>query len=81
MGSSVRSRARTRPHYAPTDGDPPRYALTAVVLYLIFNHASTLLDRRAEIRTLVMMQMIAFLLLCIGIQFMLTGSAEFNVKP
>jgi multiple antibiotic resistance protein len=56
-------------------------ALTAWVLYLIFKHASTLLDRLGEIGTLVMMRMFAFLLLCIGLQFMFTGWAEFTLKP
>jgi multiple antibiotic resistance protein len=56
-------------------------ALTALVLYLTFKHASTLLDRLGEIGTLVMMRMIAFLLLSIGIQFMFTGWAEFTLKP
>jgi multiple antibiotic resistance protein len=53
-------------------------ALTAIVLYLIFKHATTLIERLGEIGTLVMMRMVAFLLLCIGIQFMFTGWAEFN---
>ena len=56
-------------------------ALTAVILYLTFKHAGTLLERLGDIGTLVMMRMIAFLLLCIGIQFMFTGWAEFNAKP
>ena len=51
-------------------------ALTACALYFTFKHAATLLDRLGEIGTLVMMRMIAFLLLCIGIQFMVTGWAE-----
>jgi multiple antibiotic resistance protein len=55
-------------------------ALTALVLYVTFKHASTLLDRLGEIGTLVMMRMIAFLLLSIGIQFMFTGWVEFNLK-
>jgi multiple antibiotic resistance protein len=56
-------------------------AITAFVLYLTFKHAGTLLDRLGEIGTLVMMRMIAFLLLCIGIQFIFTGWAEFSLKP
>jgi multiple antibiotic resistance protein len=55
-------------------------ALTAWVLYLTFKHASVLLDRLGEIGTLVMMRMFAFLLLCIGIQFMFTGWAEFKLQ-
>jgi multiple antibiotic resistance protein len=56
-------------------------ALTALVLYVTFKHASTLLDRLGEIGTLVMMRMIAFLLLSIGIQFMFTGWVEFTLEP
>jgi multiple antibiotic resistance protein len=55
-------------------------ALTALVLYVTFRHASTLLDRLGEIGTLVMMRMIAFLLLSIGIQFMFTGWVEFTLE-
>ena len=53
-------------------------ALTASALYLIFKHSGTLLDRLGDIGTLVMMRMIAFILLCIGLQFLFTGWAEFN---
>lgn len=53
--------------------------LVAFVLYLIFKHAGTLLEQLGEIGGLVMMRMVAFLLLCIGIQFMFTGWAEFYV--
>ena len=56
-------------------------ALTAVVIYLTFKHASVLLDRLGEIGTLVMMRLFAFLLLCIGIQFMFTGWAELTRTP
>jgi multiple antibiotic resistance protein len=55
-------------------------ALVAVVLYLTFKHAGMLLDRLGDIGTLVMMRMIAFLLLCIGIQFIFTGWVEFSLK-
>ena len=53
--------------------------LVAYVLYLTFRHAGTLLEKLGEIGGLVMMRMVAFLLLCIGIQFMFTGWAEFYV--
>ena len=53
-------------------------ALTVFALYLIFKHSGTLLDRLGDIGTLVMMRMIAFVLLCIGLQFLFTGWAEFN---
>jgi multiple antibiotic resistance protein len=55
-------------------------ALTAWVIYLTFKHASALLDRLGEIGTLVMMRLFAFLLLCIGIQFMFTGWVEFKLQ-
>ena len=55
-------------------------ALTVFALYLIFKHSGSLLDRLGDIGTLVMMRMIAFVLLCIGLQFLFTGWAEFN-KP
>jgi multiple antibiotic resistance protein len=51
--------------------------LVAYLLYLTFRHAATLLEKLGEIGGLVMMRMVAFLLLCIGIQFMFTGWAEF----
>jgi multiple antibiotic resistance protein len=51
--------------------------LVAYILYLTFRHAATLLEKLGEIGGLVMMRMVAFLLLCIGIQFMFTGWAEF----
>ena len=53
-------------------------AVTALILYLIFKHAAILLERLGEIGTLVMMRMMAFILLCIGIQFMFTGWTELN---
>lgn len=53
-------------------------ALTAFILYLIFKHAGTLLERLGEIGTLVLMRMMAFILLCIGIQFIFTGWVELN---
>jgi multiple antibiotic resistance protein len=53
-------------------------ALTAFILYLIFKHAATLLERLGEIGTLVMMRMMAFILVCIGIQFIFTGWVDLN---
>jgi multiple antibiotic resistance protein len=54
-------------------------ALTAYVLYLTFKHAAALLDKLGEIGGLVMVRVVAFLLLCIGIQFIFTGWEEFYV--
>jgi multiple antibiotic resistance protein len=51
-------------------------AITAVILYLIFKHAASLLDRLGDMGMLVMMRFMAFILLCIGIQFMFTGWVE-----
>lgn len=53
-------------------------ALTAVVLYFIFQHAAALLEKLGEVGTLVMMRLLAFILLCIGVEFMWTGWADLN---
>jgi multiple antibiotic resistance protein len=50
--------------------------LTAAVLYLIFANAAAVLSRLGTIGTLVMMRLMAFILLCIGIQIMWNGLAE-----
>jgi multiple antibiotic resistance protein len=52
------------------------------VIYLVYKHAATLLARLGEVGTLVMMRLVAFILLCIGIEIMWTGWAELNhLKP
>ena len=57
-------------------------AITAGVIYLVYKHAATLLARLGEVGTLVMMRLVAFILLCIGIEIMWTGWAELNhLKP
>lgn len=53
-------------------------ALTALVLYVVFRNAARLLDRLGEVGTLVMMRLIAFILLCIGIEIMWEGWAALN---
>ena len=53
-------------------------AVTSFILYLTFKHAAPLLERLGEIGTLVLMRMMAFILLCIGIQFIFTGWVELN---
>ena len=53
-------------------------ALVSLVLYLIFKNSVTVLARLGKIGTLVMIRMMAFILLCIGIQIMWTGWAELN---
>ena len=57
-------------------------ALVSLVLYFLFGNAASVLRRLGEIGTLVMMRLMAFILLCIGIQIMWTGWAELNgMKP
>ena len=53
-------------------------ALTSLVLYFIFKHAAALLERLGEVGTLVMMRLLAFILLCVGVEFMWTGWADLN---
>jgi multiple antibiotic resistance protein len=74
---------------AQIPNDPVRYALgvlvavsgaalVSVALYLIFRNSAAVLARLGKIGTLVMIRMMAFILLCIGIQIMWTGWAELN---
>lgn len=57
-------------------------AITAGVIYVVYKHAATLLARLGDVGTLVMMRLVAFILLCIGIEIMWTGWAELNhLKP
>ncbi|GAA5166576.1 MarC family protein [Viridibacterium curvum] len=56
-------------------------ALTVLVVYLVYRHAVTLLSRLGEVGTLVMMRLLAFILLCIGVEIMWTGWAELNHIP
>lgn len=53
-------------------------ALTAVVLYIIFRNSARLLNRLGEVGMLVMARLMAFILLCIGIEIMWTGWSELN---
>jgi multiple antibiotic resistance protein len=53
-------------------------AITSLVVYLCYRHAPLLLKRLGEVGTLVMMQLLAFILFCIGIEIMWTGWAELN---
>jgi multiple antibiotic resistance protein len=52
--------------------------LVSLVLYLIFRNSAAVLGWLGEIGTMVMMRLMAFILLCIGIQIMWTGWAELN---
>ena len=53
-------------------------AIVAVCLYLIFKNSTRVLNWLGDVGTLVMMRLMAFILLCIGIQIMWTGWAELN---
>lgn len=53
-------------------------ALVSICLYLIFKNSARVLMWLGEIGTLVMMRLMAFILLCIGIQIMWNGWAELN---
>jgi multiple antibiotic resistance protein len=53
-------------------------ALTALVVYLVFANSARVLGKLGEIGTLVMMRLFAFILLCIGIQFIWDGWAQLN---
>jgi multiple antibiotic resistance protein len=57
-------------------------ALVSLVLYFVFGNAAWVLRRLGEIGTLVMMRLMAFILLCVGIQIMWNGWAELQgMKP
>jgi multiple antibiotic resistance protein len=69
--------------------DPVKYALGVAVaacgaaivsltLYLIFKNSVAVLAKLGKIGTLVMIRLMAFILLCIGIQIIWTGWAELN---
>ena len=53
-------------------------ALVSLCLYLIFRHSTRVLVWLGDVGTLVMMRLMAFILLCIGIQIMWNGWAELN---
>ena len=53
-------------------------ALVSLALYFVFGNAATVLRWLGEIGTLVMMRLMAFILLCIGIQIMWNGWFELN---
>ncbi len=52
--------------------------LTVAVIYLVYRNASALMARLGEVGSLVMTRLMAFVLLCIGIQILWTGWAELN---
>jgi multiple antibiotic resistance protein len=53
-------------------------ALVSMALYLIFANSAAVMARLGRVGTLVMIRLMAFILLCIGIQIMWTGWAELN---
>ena len=55
--------------------------LVSIVLYLVLRNAAAVLARLGEVGTLVMTRLMAFILLCIGIQIIWTGWAELNGLP
>ena len=52
--------------------------LVSVVLYFVLKNSAAVLAKLGEVGTLVMTRLMAFILLCIGIQIMWTGWAELN---
>ena len=52
--------------------------ITVLVIYLCYRHAPAMLSKLGEIGTMVMMRLFAFILLCIGIEFIWTGWASLN---
>lgn len=53
-------------------------AIVSLALYFVFKNSVAVLARLGRIGTLVMIRMMAFILLCIGIEIMWTGWAELN---
>lgn len=56
-------------------------AITIAIVYLVFRNGGRLLMRMGEVGTLVMMRLMAFVLLCIGIQILWTGWTDLNRLP
>jgi multiple antibiotic resistance protein len=52
--------------------------LTVAAIYLVYRNAAALMARLGEVGALVMTRMMAFVLLCIGIEIIWTGWAELN---
>ena len=52
--------------------------LVSLVLYLIFRNSARVITWLGEIGMLVLMRLMAFILLCIGIQIVWNGWAELN---
>jgi multiple antibiotic resistance protein len=52
--------------------------LTVAVIYLVYRHSARLMARLGEVGALVMTRLMAFVLLCLGIEILWTGWAELN---
>jgi len=68
----------TTQYFAGAAGAAVGAALVSLVLYFLFKNSRTVLDRLGEIGTMVMIRMLAFILLCVGIQIMWNGWSELN---
>jgi multiple antibiotic resistance protein len=55
--------------------------LTVAVIYLVYRHAGRLMAHLGEVGALVMTRLMAFVLLCVGIEILWTGWAELNRLP
>lgn len=55
--------------------------MVALVLYLLYKNSARVLAWLGEVGVLVMMRLMAFILLCVGIQFMWNGWSELNALP
>jgi multiple antibiotic resistance protein len=55
--------------------------LTVAVIYLVYRNAARLMARLGEVGALVMTRLMAFVLLCLGIEILWTGWAELNRLP
>jgi multiple antibiotic resistance protein len=56
-------------------------AIVSVVLYLVLKNSTAVVSRLGEVGMLVMTRLMAFILLCIGIEIMWTGWEELNALP
>jgi multiple antibiotic resistance protein len=56
-------------------------ALVAIVLYFVYKHSVAVMAKLGEVGMLVMMKLMAFMLLCIGLQIMWDGWSQLNAIP
>ena len=55
--------------------------VTVAVIYLVYRNAARLMARLGEVGALVMTRLMAFVLLCLGIEILWTGWVELNQLP